>query len=93
MAARQGLALSKATSVVLCDVASRRAAHNLVHRFHVVGLAERTSESMAIVAWAFGWLPNTFSPPAQTPQTPPRADADGAAAGNSNSSSGGSGGG
>ena len=36
----------------------RRARFNLVERYDVVGLTEHSERSMAIVAWAFGWLPS-----------------------------------
>ena len=35
----------------------RRARFHLAHRFDVLGLTERAAESMAIIAWALGWLP------------------------------------
>ena len=37
--------------------ALRRARFNLLHRYDVFGITERAEESMAMVAWAFGWLP------------------------------------
>ena len=47
-------AFSKAA---ITPAARRRARFNLAHRFDVFGLTERSTESMAIIAWAFGWLP------------------------------------
>ena len=47
-------ALSRAA---ISPASLRRARFNLVHRFDVVGLTERAAESMAIISWAFGWLP------------------------------------
>ena len=35
----------------------RRARYNLLHRYDVFGLTERSEQSMALIAWAFGWLP------------------------------------
>ena len=37
--------------------ALRRARFNLAHRYDVFGLTERAEESMAVIAWVFGWLP------------------------------------
>jgi hypothetical protein len=37
--------------------ALRRARYNLAHRYAVFGLTSRSEESMAIIAWVFGWLP------------------------------------
>ena len=40
---------------VVGRAALRRARFNLAHRYDVFGLTERADESMALVAWAFGW--------------------------------------
>ena len=40
---------------VISRTTLQRARFNLAHRYDVFGLTERTEESMALIAWAFGW--------------------------------------